>query len=82
MGVGDRYALKLEMTLHQAQLDLHKITMDQADPHEGCVFLESHILEEEVKLGDHSASLARLKVAEVGMGQFLFDKLTLDEDSN
>ncbi|XP_029441354.1 ferritin light chain, oocyte isoform-like [Rhinatrema bivittatum] len=79
------HALKLERTLNQALLDLHKVAMDHADPHM-CDFLESHFLDKEVKLikklGDHRTNLARLKAAEVGMGEYLFDKLTLGEDSD
>nr|XP_033817793.1 ferritin light chain, oocyte isoform-like [Geotrypetes seraphini] len=76
------YALKMEKTINQALLDLHKTATDHADPHL-CDFLESCFLEEEVKLikrlGDHLTNLKRLKAAEVGMGEYLFDKLTLDE---
>nr|XP_033817846.1 ferritin light chain, oocyte isoform-like [Geotrypetes seraphini] len=79
------FALRLEKTLNQALLDLHKIAMDHADPHM-CDFLEHQFLEEEVKLikklGDHVTNLRRLKADEVGMGMYLFDKLTLDEESN
>ncbi|XP_073513846.1 ferritin light chain, oocyte isoform-like [Phyllobates terribilis] len=76
------YALKLEKGVHQALLDLHKIAMDHADPHM-CDFLEDEYLEKEVelmkKLGDHITNLKRVKAAEVGMGEYLFDKLTLDD---
>ncbi|KAG8536251.1 hypothetical protein GDO81_026809, partial [Engystomops pustulosus] len=79
------YALKLEKGVNQALLDLHKIATDHADPHM-CDFLEREYLEEEVKLlkklGDHITNLKRVKAAEVGMGEYLFDKLTLGEDSN
>ncbi|XP_078511277.1 ferritin light chain, oocyte isoform-like isoform X2 [Lissotriton helveticus] len=79
------YALKLEKTVNQALLDLHKVSTDHTDPHM-CDFLESHYLEEEVKLikklGHHLTNLKRVKAAEVGMGEYLFDKLTLDEDSD
>ncbi|KAM3922460.1 ferritin light chain, oocyte isoform-like [Leptodactylus fuscus] len=78
-------ALKLEKSLNQALLDLHKIAMDHNDPHM-CDFLEREYLEEEVKLikklGDHITNLKRVKAAEVGMGEYLFDKLTLGEDSD
>ncbi|XP_069462071.1 ferritin light chain, oocyte isoform-like [Ambystoma mexicanum] len=79
------YALKLEKTLNQALLDLHKVSTDHSDPHM-CDFLESHFLEEEVKLikklGHHLTNLRRVKAAEVGMGEYLFDRLTLGEDSD
>ncbi|XP_075461728.1 ferritin light chain, oocyte isoform-like [Ascaphus truei] len=79
------YVLKLEKTVNQALLDLHKVAVDTADPHM-CDFLESEYLEKEVmlikKLGDHLTNLRRVKAAEVGMGEYLFDKLTLGEDSD
>ncbi|CAJ0945890.1 unnamed protein product [Ranitomeya imitator] len=76
------YALKLEKSINQALLDLHKIATDHMDAHM-CDFLEGEYLEKEVelmkKLGDHITNLKRLKAAEVGMGEYLFDKLTLDD---
>ncbi|KAJ1131709.1 hypothetical protein NDU88_010043 [Pleurodeles waltl] len=79
------YALTLEKTVNQALLDLHKVSTDHTDPHM-CDFLESHYLDDEVKLikklGHHLTNLKRVKAAEVGMGEYLFDKLTLDEDSD
>ncbi|KAM5132411.1 ferritin light chain, oocyte isoform-like [Mantella aurantiaca] len=78
-------ALKLEKSVNQALLDLHKIAMEHADPHM-CDYLESEYLEKEVKLikklGDHLTNLKRVKAAENGMGEYLFDKLTLDGDSD
>ncbi|XP_069803068.1 ferritin light chain, oocyte isoform-like [Dendropsophus ebraccatus] len=76
------YALTLEKSVNQALLDLHKIATDHADPHM-CDFLEREYLGEEVelikKLGDHITNLKRVKAAEVGMGEYLFDKLTLGD---
>ncbi|XP_075694928.1 ferritin light chain, oocyte isoform-like [Rhinoderma darwinii] len=78
------YALKLEKSVNQAFLDLHKIATDHADPHM-CDFLENEYLKKEVelikKLGDNITNLKRVKAAEDGMGEYLFDKLTLGEDS-
>ncbi|XP_073444185.1 ferritin light chain, oocyte isoform-like [Dendrobates tinctorius] len=75
-------ALKLEKSINQALLDLHKTATDHADPHM-CNFLEDEYLEKEVelmkKLGDHITNLKRLKAADVGMGEYLFDKLTLED---
>ncbi|XP_066461892.1 ferritin light chain, oocyte isoform-like [Eleutherodactylus coqui] len=77
------HALKLEKSVNQALLDLHKIAFDHADPHM-CDFLETEYLEKEVKvikkLGDHITNLKRVKATEVGMGEYLFDKLTLGDD--
>ncbi|XP_030045876.1 ferritin light chain, oocyte isoform [Microcaecilia unicolor] len=79
------FALKLEKTVNQALLDLHKTATDHVDPHM-CDFLESCFLEEEVKLikklGDHLTNLKRLKAAEVGMGEYLFDRLSLGENDS
>ncbi|XP_077124391.1 ferritin light chain, oocyte isoform-like [Ranitomeya variabilis] len=76
------YALKLEKGVNLALLDLHKIATDHVDPHMRD-FLEDEYLEKEVelmkKLGDHITNLKRVKAAEVGMGEYLFDKLTLDD---
>ncbi|KAM4703900.1 ferritin light chain, oocyte isoform [Rhinophrynus dorsalis] len=78
-------ALNLEKKVNQALLDLHKIATQHADPHM-CDFLEREFLEKEVKLikklGDHLTNLRRVKAAEDGMGEYLFDKLTLGEDSD
>ncbi|XP_030048316.1 ferritin light chain, oocyte isoform-like [Microcaecilia unicolor] len=79
------FALKLEKTLNQALLDLHKTATGHADPHL-CDFLESCFLEKKVKLikklGDHLTNLNRMKAAEEGMGEYLFDKLTLSENDS
>nr|XP_020666799.1 ferritin heavy chain A-like [Pogona vitticeps]XP_020666800.1 ferritin heavy chain A-like [Pogona vitticeps] len=77
-------ALELEKKVNQALLDLHKLAMEKGDPHL-CDFLESEYLEEQVKaikqLGDHLTNLRRLGLPESGMGEYLFDKLTLRESS-
>uniref|UniRef100_A0ABM5GL80 Ferritin n=1 Tax=Pogona vitticeps TaxID=103695 RepID=A0ABM5GL80_9SAUR len=77
-------ALELEKKVNQALLDLHKLAMEKGDPHL-CDFLESEYLEEQVKtikqLGDHLTNLRRLGLPESGMGEYLFDKLTLGESS-
>ncbi|XP_065423078.1 ferritin heavy chain A-like isoform X3 [Chrysemys picta bellii] len=67
-------ALQLEKTLNQA------LATEKNDPHL-CDFLESEYLEEQVKgikqLGDHLTNLKHLGVPQKGMGEYLFDKLTL-----
>ncbi|XP_020666799.3 ferritin heavy chain A [Pogona vitticeps] len=77
-------ALELEKKVNQALLDLHKLAMEKGDPHL-CDFLESEYLEEQVKaikqLGDHLTNLRHLGLPESGMGEYLFDKLTLGESS-
>ncbi|GCC38953.1 hypothetical protein chiPu_0031956, partial [Chiloscyllium punctatum] len=48
-----------------------------------CDFLERHYLDEQVKmikkLGDHITNLKRLGAPENGLGEYLFDRLTLGE---
>uniref|UniRef100_A0A452IL98 Ferritin n=1 Tax=Gopherus agassizii TaxID=38772 RepID=A0A452IL98_9SAUR len=77
-------ALQLEKRVNQALLDLHKLATEKNDPHL-CDFLESDYLEEQVKaikqLGDHVTNLKHLGVPQNGMGEYLFDKLTLEESS-
>ncbi|XP_072282758.1 ferritin heavy chain A-like [Pyxicephalus adspersus] len=77
-------ALQLEKTVNQALLDLHKLATDKADPHL-CDFLESEYLEEQVKaikrLGDYITNLKRLGVPQNGIGEYLFDKHSLEESS-
>ncbi|KAJ7327239.1 hypothetical protein JRQ81_016998 [Phrynocephalus forsythii] len=77
-------ALDLEKKVNQALLDLHKLAMEKGDPHL-CDFLESEYLEEQVKaikqLGDHLTNLRRLGLPASGMGEYLFDKLTLGKSS-
>ncbi|CAM5093038.1 unnamed protein product [Natator depressus] len=79
-----QHALQLEKTLNHALLDLHKVATEQNDPHL-CDFLESDYLEEQVKaikqLGDHLTNLKRLGAPQNGMGEYLFDKLTLGHSS-
>nr|XP_028582738.1 LOW QUALITY PROTEIN: ferritin light chain, oocyte isoform-like [Podarcis muralis] len=72
-------ALQLEKNLNQALLDLHKVATSHTDPHL-CDFLETHFLDEEVKLikklGDHVTNLKRVRAKDEGLGEYLFDRLT------
>uniref|UniRef100_A0A674I557 Ferritin n=1 Tax=Terrapene triunguis TaxID=2587831 RepID=A0A674I557_9SAUR len=78
------FALKLEKTVNQALLDLHKVATSHADPHM-CDFLETHYLDEEVKLlkklGNHVTNLRRVGAPKAGLGEYLFDRLTLGDSS-
>uniref|UniRef100_A0A8C6SY18 Ferritin n=1 Tax=Neogobius melanostomus TaxID=47308 RepID=A0A8C6SY18_9GOBI len=73
-------ALKLEKTVNQALLDLHKLAADHVDPHM-CDFLETHYLNEQVesikKLGDYVSNLSRMDAQNNKMAEYLFDKHTL-----
>ncbi|XP_072444310.1 ferritin, higher subunit-like [Chiloscyllium punctatum] len=75
-------ALQMEKDVNQSLLDLHKLSSDHTDPHL-CDFLERHYLDEQVKmikkLGDHITNLKRLGAPENGLGEYLFDRLTLGE---
>ncbi|XP_059728690.1 ferritin heavy chain A-like [Haemorhous mexicanus] len=82
-------ALQLEKSVNQALLELHALAAEKADPHL-CDFLESHYLDEQVKaikaLGDHATNLRRLSGggsggASAGLGEYLFDRLSLEERS-
>uniref|UniRef100_A0A8C8RCY0 Ferritin n=1 Tax=Pelusios castaneus TaxID=367368 RepID=A0A8C8RCY0_9SAUR len=77
-------ALELEKTVNQALLDLHKLASEKNDPHL-CDFLESVYLEEQVKsikqLGDHLTNLKRLGMPQSGLGEYLFDKHSLGDNS-
>ena len=76
-------ALALEKTLKQALLDLCALGSTRTDLHL-CDFLENHFLDEEVKLlkkmGDHLTNIRRLGGSQAGMGESLFERLTLKHD--
>ncbi|XP_057588974.1 ferritin light chain-like [Hippopotamus amphibius kiboko] len=76
-------AMLLEKNLNQALLDLHALGSARADPHL-CDFLENHFLDEEVKLikkmGDHLTNLCRLGGPQAGLGEYLFERLTLKHE--
>ncbi|XP_061447341.1 ferritin light chain, oocyte isoform-like [Rhineura floridana] len=78
-------ALQLEKGVNQALLELHQIASRHTDPHM-CDFLETHYLDEEVKLikklGDHVTNLKRVRAKEDGLGEYLFDRLTLGDSSD
>nr|UYM80462.1 ferritin-like protein 1 [Novocrania anomala] len=71
-------ALALEKRVNQSLLDLHKIAEDKGDP-QFQDWLESHFLTHQVEsikeLSDH---LTNLKRVGTGLGEYMFDKETLD----
>ena len=73
-------ALALEKNLNQALLNLHALASTCTDPHR-CDFLETHFLDEEVKLlkkiGDHLTNIRRLGGPQPGVDEYLFKRLTL-----
>ncbi|XP_040489902.1 ferritin light chain-like [Ursus maritimus] len=73
-------AVVLEKNLNEALLDLHALGSTRADAHL-CDFLESHFLGEQVKvikkMGDHLTNLRRLSCPQAGLGEYLFERLTL-----
>ena len=76
-------ALLVEKNLDQALLDLHDLGSAHTDPHI-CDFLENHFLDEEVKLikkmGDHQTNPHRLADLQAGLGEYLFERLTLKHE--
>ncbi|XP_006879006.1 PREDICTED: ferritin light chain-like [Elephantulus edwardii] len=76
-------SLALEKNLNQALLDLYAVGSTHTDPHL-CDFLENHFLDEEVKLlkkmGDHLTNVRRLGGPQAGLGEYLFERLTLKHD--
>ncbi|XP_036127225.1 ferritin light chain-like [Molossus molossus] len=72
--------LALEKNLNQVLLDLHALGSTHVDPH-FCDFLENHFLEKEVKLikkmGNHLTNFHRPAGSQAGMGEYLFERLTL-----
>ncbi|CAM9724866.1 unnamed protein product [Lampetra planeri] len=76
-------ALQLEKNVNQALLELHALATEHNDP-QLCDFLDSHYLEEQVEsiknIADHITSLKKMDVPQSGMGEFLFDKLTLGSE--
>ena len=76
-------AMALEKNLNKALLDLQALGSTHTDAHL-CDSLENHFLDEEVKLirktGDHLTNLRRLGGSQAGMGEYLFERLTLKHD--
>ncbi|KAL3883537.1 hypothetical protein ACJMK2_029793 [Sinanodonta woodiana] len=74
-------ALDLEKSVNQALLDLHKVADSHGDP-QMMDFIEHEYLEEQVssikQLCDHITNLKRVGT---GLGEYMFDKKTLDGDS-
>jgi len=72
-------ALDLEKKVNESLLSIHSIAQEKNDP-QMCDFLETHYLEEQVKaikeLSDH---ITNLKRNGTGLGEYLFDKHTLDD---
>uniref|UniRef100_A0A452SDV3 Ferritin n=1 Tax=Ursus americanus TaxID=9643 RepID=A0A452SDV3_URSAM len=76
-------AMAMEKNLNQALLDLHALGSANTDPRL-CDFLESHFLEEEMKLikkmGDHLTNLRRLAGPQAGLSEYLLERLTPKHD--
>ncbi|KAJ8784510.1 hypothetical protein J1605_008162 [Eschrichtius robustus] len=62
----------------------HKLAEEKREDPHLCDFLESHFLDQQVKLikkmGDHLPNLRRLAGPQAGLGEFLFERLTLQQD--
>jgi len=73
-------ALALEKSVNQSLLDLHKLASKHVDPHL-TDYIEEHFLDDQVesikRLADY---ITNLKRNGPGLGEYLFDKLTLRDD--
>lgn len=73
-------ALQLERDVNESLLKLHDLASKHNDPHL-TDFIEEHFLDEQVKsikqIGDYITNLKRVGP---GLGEFQFDKLTLQDD--
>ena len=75
--------LLMQKSLNQAFLDLHGLDSALTDSH-FCDFLESHFLDEEMKLirkmGDHLTNLCRLAGPQTELGGSLLERLLCKHD--
>ncbi|CAH3020570.1 unnamed protein product, partial [Porites evermanni] len=72
-------ALDLEKHVNQALLDLHKIADSHGDP-QMMDFIEENFLEEQVEsIKQFSDYVTNLKRVGPGLGEYQFDKLTLND---
>jgi len=72
-------ALQLEKNVNQALLDLHKVAGTHEDA-QLCDFIEENYLEEQVKsIKEISDFITNLKRVGPGLGEYMFDKETLDD---
>lgn len=75
-------ALALEKSVNQSLMDLHKIAGKHEDA-QMCDFIESTYLTEQVEaIKQMSDYITNLKRVGPGMGEYLFDKHTLGEESS
>uniref|UniRef100_A0A8C9AXL4 Ferritin n=1 Tax=Phocoena sinus TaxID=42100 RepID=A0A8C9AXL4_PHOSS len=73
-------AINMDKNLNQTLLDLHALACARADPHL-CDFLESHVLDEEVKLIKKMGGASLVAAGpQAGLGEYLFERLTLKHD--
>ena len=75
-------ALHLEKTVNQSLLDLHQLATAKNDPHLGHFLKTRHLHQqaEAIKeLGDHVSNLQKMGAPQVGVAEYLFDKLTLGD---
>lgn len=71
-------ALALEKNVNQSLLDLHKLADSHGDA-QFCDWLESHFLTEQVEgMKELSDFITNLKRVGPGLGEYIFDKETLD----
>jgi len=75
-------ALELEKNVNQSLLDLHGVANSHNDP-QMCDFIENHFLTEQTEaikqLGEY---ITQLKRCGGGLGEYLFDKHTMNGDDD
>lgn len=72
-------ALNLEKNVNQSLLDLHKVAEKHGDS-QMCDWIESHYLTEQVEaIKEISDYIANLKRVGPGLGEYMFDKETLQD---
>merc|ERR1712121_519339 len=74
-------ALNLEKNVNQSLLDLHKVAETHGDK-QMCDWIESNFLTEQVEsIKQISEYIKKLKHVGPGLGEYMFDKITLKGDS-
>lgn len=74
-------SLALERTVNQCLLDLHKLASTHVDPHL-CDYLETKFLDDQTESMRRLAGyITNLKRVGTGLGEYIFDRETLEGDS-
>lgn len=75
-------AFQLELNLNQSLVALHQLATSRRDA-QLCSFLQKHFLHKQVEIlkemSGYLISMRQMQCPEVGMAEYLFEKLTLDD---